>query len=110
VVRLPLIAAETEVMVETADGMPMWSDLASRLLELALNKTPILEAFNRHFQPGHWRGSLEHALTPYFNFADQLTTDPTPEIALWAARHVHLIKESIAQDRLRETTMEERFE
>jgi hypothetical protein len=109
-VRLPLIAAEIDVLGETADRMPMWSDLASRLLELASNKTPILEAFNRHFQSGQWSGSLEQALTPYLNFANQLKNDPSPEVATWAARHVHGMEESIAQDRLREAISEERFE
>ena len=108
--RLLLVAAEVNILDKASIEEPRWSPLAERLLAMASDKGPVLQAFAHHFNPNGWSGSLGQALQPYVKFAERLASDESVEISVWAHQQLDGMKERIQDDQRRERRREESFE
>ena len=108
--RLPLVAAEVNILDRASLEEPRWSPLAERLLAMAGGKGPVLQAFAHHFNPNGWSGSLGQALQPYVKFAERLASEDSAEISAWARQELSGMKERIQDDQRRERRREESFE
>jgi hypothetical protein len=108
--RVPLLAAEIKIHAKSDEGRLTWSPAAGRLLEIATDKTRVLDAFALHFRPSGWMGSLAEALRPYMEMAEQLTREPDSVVARWAEMQLAHMKERAASDDQRHRVTDERFE
>lgn len=109
-VRVLLVAAEVNILDNASIEEPRWSPLAERLLAMASDKGPVLQAFAHHFDPSGWSGSLGQALQPCVKFAERLASDDSAEISAWAQRELAGMKERIKDEQRRERRREESFE
>lgn len=108
--RLPLVAAEIDILDRQGAGESGLSPLAERLLSLAGHPAPVLEAFAGRFHPSGWSGSLAQTLAPYLGLANKLASSSDPVIATWAAKQIVAMNERIAHDQRLTRRSEESFE
>ena len=111
-VRLPQLAEEIHLFVKNGEHDTLiWSPLALEILELAPERSIILDAFASRFYPrGGWSGSLADAFSPYLALAEKLQTHNDPLVVTWAKKQADFLNQKIAEDRKRERTVDERFE
>jgi len=86
------------------------SDLAARLLEVASNKRPVLDALANSLHPSHYSGGVAATLTPYLTALEEMRASSDLVIAGWAAEQLASVRTRIEQDRERESQDEGRFE
>ena len=118
--RAAIVASEIDIFEKKANqnesslngGVSTFtlSPLAACLLELAPDKTSVLQSFNRHFHPSHWSGSLAHALAPYQALLESLVNNADSVVAAWAHEALHLMRRRIDQDRSLDVMREQSFE
>ncbi|PJH75632.1 MAG: hypothetical protein CO064_05665 [Anaerolineae bacterium CG_4_9_14_0_8_um_filter_58_9] len=111
-VRLPQLAEEIHLFVKNGEHDTLiWSPLALEILELAPERSIILDAFASRFYPrGGWSGSLADAFSPYLALAEKLQTHNDPLVVTWAKKQADFLNQKIAEDRKRERTVDESFE
>ena len=108
--RIPLLAAEIRIHAKSVDGGLTWSPIAARLLDIATDKTPVLNAMSLHFRLSGWMGSLADALRPYVEMAEQLARSPDGVVALWAEAQLAQMNERVTSDSQLHRVSDERFE
>jgi hypothetical protein len=108
--RPQLLAAEIKIYAKTTEGGLTWSPAASRLLDIATDKTQLLDALSLQFHPSGWMGSLAEALRPFMEMAEQLTRGSDAVVARWAETQLAHMKERVASDSQRDRVSDERFE
>lgn len=108
--RLPQVAAEIEILDREGKGQPGLSPLAAKLLSMAKDKGPVLQAFAQRFHPSGWSGSLAQALGPYLKLAASLAASSDPDVSKWAVGQIEAMNARIAADQRAERNSQERFE
>lgn len=111
-VRVPLVAAEIDVLTrkkdgELDDGVIEWTPVATALFEMTSDKSALLGAFAKHFYPTAWSGSLTEVLRPYREMAKKLLTDLDPIVVEWAKSRILEIDRRVEQN-TRQNYQEER--
>jgi len=108
--RAPLVASEINI-IDSKDGLGMtFSSLATRLLELSSEKSPILEAFSTNFHPTHWSGSLAQTLAPFVALLEGLAGYPDPVVTTWAQEGLKKMRARIERDWTLDIMKEQSFE
>lgn len=106
--RFPWIAQEIRLF-EKGETL-RWSEIALHLLEHAVDRKAVLDAFANHIEPHSWSGSLADVLTPYLSPIREFLNHPDPTVCEWAsARERHLLHR-IAEERKRERRVDASFE
>lgn len=86
------------------------SDLAAKLLEVAPNKRPVLDALANSLHPLHYSRGVAATPTPYLTVLEEMRASSDLVIAGWAAEQLASVRTRIEQDRERESRDEGRFE
>jgi hypothetical protein len=79
-----------------------WFPSALRLIEMAPDPVPVLNAFRRRFYPGSWHGSLAQILASRLPLIEGLRQHPHPQIAGWANDNAATIAAQIERERAAE--------
>lgn len=108
--RLPLLAAEIEILGKDDGGNLTWSPVAAKLLTMASDKAKVLEIYAGCFRPRMWSGSLADVLLPYHEMVTRLSSDADPTVSKWATNQASTIKARIAQEQQMERGIDESFE
>lgn len=120
--RAPLVAAHTSLIErktapresaldDIGEGTPVHlSELAARLLEVAPEKRPVLDALANSLHPLHYSGSVASTLAPFLSVLDEMSTSADKVVAGWATEQIARVRAQIEQDRQRESKDEGRFE
>jgi RNase adaptor protein for sRNA GlmZ degradation len=94
---------------ESASAVTL-SPLAASLLELAPDRTSVLEGFSRHLHPIHWSGSLAQTLAPYLSLLESLVGHADSVVAAWAHDALKVMRQRIENDRTMDIIREQSFE
>jgi len=94
---------------ESASAVTL-SPLAASLLELAPDRTSVLEGFSRHLHPSHWSGSLAQTLAPYQSLLESLVGHADSVVAAWAHDALKVMRQRIENDRTMDIIREQSFE
>ena len=110
--RLPKLAEEIHLFVKNAEHDTLiLSPLAVEILELASDRSVILDIYASRFYPmGGWSGSLADILSPYLALAINLQTHNDPLLARWAKKQADLLSKRIEEERKRDRCVDESFE
>lgn len=110
-VRLPKLAAEIHLFVKNGEhDTPHWSPLALQILELAPDRSAILDIYASRFRPMVWSGPLADNLSPYLSLAEKLQTHDDPLVVGWAKRQTVLLTKEIDEECERDRRADESFE
>lgn len=110
-VRLPLLAEEIHLFVKNGEHDALeWSSLALDILEMAPEKSVILEIFASRFSPRAWSGSLADVLMPYLSLAEKLLIHSDPQVVAWAKQQSAFLNKRIEAERRNERQVDESFE
>jgi hypothetical protein len=111
-VRLPQLAEEIHLFVKNGEhDTLLWSPLALEILELAPDRSAILDIYASRFYPrGGWSGSLADNLLPYLALAEKLQTYNNPLVVSWAKKQADFLVKKIAEERKRDRRVDESFE
>ncbi|PTT75017.1 hypothetical protein DBR42_29840 [Pelomonas sp. HMWF004] len=96
-------------MIDAFDGMGL-SATARALLQMAPDRSVVLEGFERTVHPTYIRGSYEEASAPRLLALKSLTTDAEADVAEWAGRQVERVEERAALWRRRDRDRDQSFE
>lgn len=108
--RVPLLAAEIELLGKEGDGNLTWSAGAATLLAMAPDKAKVLDAYARRFRPRSWSGSLVDVLRPYHDMAMRLTRHIDPLVSKWAKSQAAAMATRMVQEQETERQTDESFE
>ncbi|HQV89263.1 MAG TPA: hypothetical protein PKY67_03730 [Nitrosomonas sp.] len=111
-VRLPKLAAEIHLFDKNGEhDTPHWSPLALEILELAPNRSAILDIYASRFHPSGVRsGSLADNLSPYLTLVEKLRTHDDPLVVAWAKKQIVILTKQLNEECERERRVDERFE
>lgn len=111
-IRLPRLAEEIHLFVkEDKLDSPSWSPIALEILELAPDRSVILDIFASRFRPtGVRSGSLADNLSPYLALAEKLQTHVDPMVVSWAKKQIDLLNKEISEEGKRNRRIDESFE
>ena len=119
-IRAPVVAGEIELFekktkengsaLDDSASEVTLSPVAARLLELAPDKGAVLRAFNRHFHPSHWSGSLAQTLAPHLALVERLVSHADSVVAAWAQEALRVMRQRIEYDRSMDIIREQSFE
>ena len=111
-VRLPKLAEEIHLFAKNGEhDAILWSSLALEILELAPDRSAILDIYASRFHPnGVQSGSLTDNLSPYLALAEKLQTHDDPLVASWAKKQIDLLTKEIVEEHQRDRRVDESFE
>lgn len=111
-VRLPQLAEEIHLFVKNGEHDTLiWSPLALEILELAPDRSVILDVYASHFHPrGGWSGSLADVFAPYLALAEELQSHNDPLVVTWAKKQADFLTKKIAEERKHDRCVDESFE
>lgn len=111
-IRLPKLAAEIHLFAKNGEhDAILWSPLALEILELAPDRSAILDIYASRFHPSGVRSdSLADNLSSYLVLAEELQTHDDILIAAWAKKQVDSITKQIAKEHQRDRSIDECFE
>lgn len=111
-IRLPKLAAEIHLFAKNGEHDAIfWSPLALEILELAPDRSAILDIYASRFYPnGVQSGSLTDNLSPYLALAEKLQTHDDPLVASWAKKQADSLTKQIAEEHKRDRRVDESFE
>ncbi|WP_292992949.1 hypothetical protein [Nitrosomonas sp.] len=111
-VHLPKLAAEIHFFVKNGEhDILLWSPLALEILELAPDRSAILDIYASRLHPSGVRsGSLADNLSPYLALVEKLQTHDDSLVIAWAKRQTDLLTKEIAEEHKRDRRVDESFE
>lgn len=111
-VHLSKLAEEIHLFVKNGEhDTLLWSPLALEILDLAPDRSTILDIYASRFYPrGVRSGSLADAFTPYLALAEKLQTHNDPLVITWAKKQVDLLIKQIDEEHTRDRRIDESFE
>jgi len=111
-VRLPKLAAEIHLFDKNGEhDTPHWSPLALQILELAPDRSTILDIYaSRFYSNGVRSDSLADNLSPYLALVEKLQTHNDPLVAAWAKKQTELLTKEIDEECKHDRLVDESFE
>ena len=104
-VRLPKLAAEIHLFVKNGEhDILLWSPLALEILELAPDRSAILDIYASRLHP------LADNLSPYLALVEKLQTHDDLLVVSWAKKQVDSITKEIAGESKHDRRVDESFE
>lgn len=103
-------ANERASSLDESAGAVTLSPLAARLLDLAPDRTSVLQGFSRHFHPNQWSSSLAQTLAPYQSLLESLVGHEDSVVASWARDALQVMRQRIENDQAMDIRREQSFE
>jgi hypothetical protein len=113
--RYPALASVITALSPSNEWQAVqWTTIGRGLLEEAPDRVAVLEQIIQRFRPTSWKGSLSAIMEARVELLRDLETYCDPDVAKYAERQRHHLRQQIKQERLWETqrhkASDERFE